>query len=75
MATLRLSSKAVEHPERIFEFMRIREAIKVLEDHPLIGRTGKDGLRELVISHWSERVSRLVSLGSGEGTRNGPWDP
>lgn len=64
MATLALSARAFAHLERIFEFIaerdparalktvqRIREAVMILEHHPLIGRTQEDGLRELVISH------------------------
>jgi plasmid stabilization system protein ParE len=86
MATLRLSSRAVAHLERIFEFIaerdppralrtiqRIREAVTVLEAHPLVGRPGKDGLRELVISHgrnaylalyrWDPAKERVAVLG------------
>jgi plasmid stabilization system protein ParE len=86
MATLRLSSQAVAHLERIFEFIaaqdshralqtvqRIREAVMVLEAHPLMGRPGKDGLRELVISHgrsanlalyrWDPMKERVTVLG------------
>jgi len=86
MATLRLSSRAVTHLERIFEFIaerdppralqtvqRIREAVMVLEAHPLVGRPGKDGLRELVISHgrnahlalyrWDPAKERVTVLG------------
>jgi plasmid stabilization system protein ParE len=50
--------------ERIFEFIAerdpakalltvqsIREAVMMLERHPLIGRSVEDGRRELVISH------------------------
>lgn len=63
MATVTLSARALEHLEQIFEFVaerdpgraleiiqHIREAVMVLERHPLIGRTTRDGLRELVIS-------------------------
>jgi len=45
----------------------------VLEDHPMIGRPGKDGLRELVISHgrdaylalyrWDPLKERITVLG------------
>ena len=64
MASVRISARAFAHLERIFEFHarydpnralknieRIREAIKILEHHPLIGRLAEDGRRELVISH------------------------
>jgi plasmid stabilization system protein ParE len=86
MATLRLSAQAVEHLERIFELIaerdpsralktvrRIREAVMILEDHPMIGRPGEDGLRELVMSHgnsaylalyrWDAARERVTVLG------------
>jgi plasmid stabilization system protein ParE len=64
MAKVRLSARAFAHLERIFEFIaehdparalqtvqRIREAVMLLERHPLIGRPAEDGRRELVIGH------------------------
>lgn len=64
MAEVRLSARAFAHLERIFEFIaerdparalktvqRIREAVLILERHPLIGRPVEDGRRELVMSH------------------------
>jgi plasmid stabilization system protein ParE len=63
MAKVRLSSRAVAHLEHIFEFAAgsdparaqdtvkyAREAIMILENHPLIGRAACDGRRELTIS-------------------------
>lgn len=63
MATVRLTSRALGHLEQIFEFIaerdpkralatlqHIREAVMILERHPLIGRTVEDGRRELVVS-------------------------
>lgn len=64
MAKVRLSARAFADIERIFEFVaerdparalqtvqHIREAVMLLERHPLIGRSVEDGRRELVISH------------------------
>ncbi len=64
MATLRLSTHAFVDLQRIADFLiehestralqviqRIRQAILILENHPLIGRAVADGRRELVISH------------------------
>lgn len=63
MATVRLTARAFAHLEHIFEFIaksepkraltalqRIREAVLILERHPLIGRPVEDGRRELVVS-------------------------
>ena len=63
MAKVRLTARAFSALEQIFEFIaatdparaletvaRIREAVMVLEHHPLIGRAVEDGRRELVIS-------------------------
>lgn len=63
MATLRLTAHAVAHLEPIFEFIAerdparaltvvqlIREAVMILERHPLIGRPAEAGRRELVMS-------------------------
>lgn len=63
MAAVKLSARALAHLERIFEFaaetdparalrtvQEIREAIMILERHPLLGRAVEDGRRELVIS-------------------------
>lgn len=63
MATVRLTARAFTHLEQIFEFIaasepkralttvqRIREAVLILERHPLIGRQVEDGRRELVVS-------------------------
>jgi plasmid stabilization system protein ParE len=64
MATIRLSAHAFANLQRITDFLiahestralqvvhRIRQAILILENHPLIGRAVEDGRRELVISH------------------------
>lgn len=63
MATVRLTARAFAHLEQMFEFLatadpnralttvqRIREAVMILERHPLIGRVVEDGRRELVVS-------------------------
>ena len=64
MAALIYTPRSVTDLERLFEFLAekdpgaaahaaqaIREAISILERHPLIGRPVEEGLRELVISH------------------------
>lgn len=64
MASVKLSSRALSHLEGIFEFvaendperalatvLEIREAIMMLERHPLLGREVEYGRRELIISH------------------------
>ena len=64
MAQVRLSARAFSDLERIFEFIadrdsaqalqtvqRIREAVMILERHPLIGRPVEEGRRELVMAH------------------------
>ena len=63
MALIVYSSQAFRDFERIFDFIAaddvsraaavveaIREAVSILERHPLIGRPAEQGLRELVIS-------------------------
>lgn len=63
MATVRLTARAFAHLEQIFEFIaakdpkralttvqRVREAVMILEHHPLIGSQVEDGRRELVVS-------------------------
>jgi plasmid stabilization system protein ParE len=63
MATVKLTERAHEDLERIFEFVArndpkralatiesIEDAVQVLTRHPLIGRPVEDGRRELVIS-------------------------
>ncbi len=62
MAKVRLSARAFDDLERIFDFVaqddpqraletvhRIRAAILILEQHPLIGRQVEEGRRELVM--------------------------
>ena len=39
----------------------IAEAVQVLENHPLIGRSAEQGLRELVISHGKSGYVALYS--------------
>lgn len=64
MAGLIYSPRSLTDLERLFEFLAendpgaaahaaraIREAVSILERHPLIGRPVEEGLRELVISH------------------------
>lgn len=64
MAALIYAPRALADLERLFEFLAekdpgaavaaaqaIREAVAILERHPLIGRPVEHGLRELVISH------------------------
>jgi addiction module RelE/StbE family toxin len=63
LALIVYSSQAFRDFERIFDFIAgddaslaatvvdaIREAISILERHPLIGRPAEQGLRELLIS-------------------------
>jgi plasmid stabilization system protein ParE len=63
MATVRLTARVFAHLEQIFEFIattdpkralatvqRIREAVMILERHPLIGQSVEDGRRELIVS-------------------------
>jgi len=63
MASVRLTARAFAHLEQIFEFIaktdprralttieKIREAVLILERHPLIGRPVEDGRRELIVS-------------------------
>lgn len=62
MAKVRLSARGFDDLERIFDFVaqddpqraletvhRIRDAILILEQHPLIGRQVEEGRRELVM--------------------------
>lgn len=71
MATVKLTSRAVSHLEKIFEFLaehdppralvavrRIREGIMILRRHPLMGRVDESGRRELVLSRG--RLAHLV---------------
>lgn len=64
MASIRLSARAFADLERIFEFLaerdpatalaatrRIRDAILILSDHPLIGRRADALRRELIVSY------------------------
>ena len=63
MPRLEYSPQAVEHADRLVDFLResdaaaaeqtfglIEAAVNTLRDHPLIGRPAEHGLRELVIS-------------------------
>ena len=63
MAALIYTRGALADLERIFEFLAredpaagvaavdvIREAVSILENHPMIGRPAEYGLRELVVS-------------------------
>jgi plasmid stabilization system protein ParE len=63
MAQVKLSAAAFAHLEQIFEFVaaqdpkralttvqRIREAVLILERHPLLGRQVEEGRRELLVS-------------------------
>ena len=71
-ATLKLTERAHDDLERIFEFIArtdpgralstiesIEDAVKVLERHPLIGRRAEEGRRELVISRGRNRYVAL----------------
>ena len=62
MGQVRLSARALDDLERIFEFVaqtdprralqivqRIRQGVLILERHPLIGRRVEEGRRELVM--------------------------
>lgn len=72
MAQVKLSARAFADLERIFEFLaqvdpmraqqtvrRIRDAVMILEEHPLIGRSAEDGRRELVIGR---RANAYVAM-------------
>jgi plasmid stabilization system protein ParE len=63
VATVVYSRRALDHLERSFEFLRerdqeaavraataIQSAVSMLADHPLVGRSVSDNLRELVVS-------------------------
>ncbi len=80
MASVRLSARAFRDLERIFEFVaerdpgralqtvqHIREAIMILERHPLIGRMAEEGRRELVISHGRATYLALYRWYPGAG--------
>lgn len=85
MAQIVYSRRAFQELQRIIDFLlekepgvakraarRIREAVSILEQHPLIGREVEEGLRELVISRgrtgfvalyrWLEREEVLLVL-------------
>ncbi len=85
MATVSLSPRSLADLERIFEFVartnpkaaslairRIRRAIEILGDHPLIGREVENRYRELVISRgrfgyvalyrWNEEFDDVLVL-------------
>ncbi|MCI0571552.1 MAG: type II toxin-antitoxin system RelE/ParE family toxin [Myxococcaceae bacterium] len=48
----RLVAFLIEHESELSELMvtRVREAVSILAEHPLVGRPVEKGLRELVIS-------------------------
>jgi plasmid stabilization system protein ParE len=63
VATVKVTARAFAHLEQVFEFIaqndparalktiqRIREAVLILEHHPLIGRSVEEGRRELIVS-------------------------
>lgn len=85
MAAVGLSARALRDLEHVFEFIaqtnpagatqtvhRIRSAVLVLGEHPLIGRKVDDDLRELVISRgrsgyvalyrWSPQTDSVLVL-------------
>jgi len=81
MATVRLSSRAFAHLEAIFEFIastdaaralrtvqRIREAVMILERHPMLGRPVEQGRRELVIGRGRDCYLALYRWLPGEDT-------
>lgn len=72
MAQARLSARAFDDLERIFDFIattdpvrapetvhRIRDAVSILEQHPLIGRQVEEGRRELVMGRGAEAYLAL----------------
>lgn len=72
MARVVLSALAFDDLERIFEFIatsdpdraldavrRIRDAVLILEQHPMIGRQVEEGRRELVMGRGSEAYLAL----------------
>lgn len=81
MAKVRLSARAFAHLERIFEFAAasdparaqrtikyVREAVMILERHPLIGRSAEDGRRELIISRGRDAYVALYRWRPAQNT-------
>jgi plasmid stabilization system protein ParE len=81
MAIVRLSARAFAHLERVFEFAAagdpalaqriiqyIREAVMILEHHPLIGRRAADGRRELIISRGRDAYVALYRWRPAQNT-------
>jgi len=81
MAKIRLTARAFADLERIFEFTaahdparaqrtvrRIREAIMILENHPLIGRVVEDGRHELIMSRGRDAYVALYRWRLAEDT-------
>ncbi len=79
MARLIYSERAFSDPDRIFEHLAeqdpgaaatavsvIREAVTVLDRHPLIGRPAEGGMRELVISRGKTGYVALYRYLSGQ---------
>ena len=80
MATVRLSARAFADLERIFDFLAqddpdaalaavggIREALQILDSHPLIGRRVDGRIRELVISRGRTGYVALYRWFEAEG--------
>jgi plasmid stabilization system protein ParE len=88
VATVSLSPRCLTDLERVFEFIaqsdpkgaiasarRVREAVEIVKDHPLIGRAVENDCRELVISRgqfgyvalyrWYEEFDDVLVLSIG----------
>ena len=63
MASVQITTRALEDLERLFDFLAehnpkvarermlsVRRAFELLSDHPLLGRQAEDGRRELILS-------------------------
>lgn len=81
MARLIYSRRALADLERLTDFLLetdpaaaletvdlISEAVRILENHPLIGRPAEHGLRELVISRGRSGYLALYSHEPGQDT-------
>lgn len=81
MASVIYSTKALADLERLTDFLLdaeptaaletvglITEAVQILENHPLVGRSVEQGMRELVISRGKSGYLALYSYESAQDT-------
>jgi plasmid stabilization system protein ParE len=72
MARVEVSSRALQDLDRLFEFtavesplrartqlLSVRRAFELLADHPHLGRSVEDGLRELILSRGRDGYAAL----------------